>query len=178
MTTAPRASCQNSIRVLRHASIRLRDEPLAIGREQWRTYCCRLGRTLPTMLILLHVLPRLGGRIWTHIFAILTRLSLVVRLLRVLLVLLALLTVTVVRWCPTRLLLLLLLRVARVLNHQVGVILVDLCMAGVAARVLPTTGHSTIKLLHGWRMKVRYVWSHVVGKRLLDQALVRRWQSR
>ena len=168
MTTAPRASCQNSIRVLRHASIRLRDEPLAIGREQWRTYCCRLGRTLPTMLILLHVLPRLGGRIWTHIFAILTRLSLVVRLLRVLLVLLALLTVTVVRWCPTRLLLLLLLRVARVLNHQVGVILVDLCMAGVAARVLPTTGHSTIKLLHGGRMKVRYVWSHVVGKRLLD----------
>ena len=178
MTTAPRASCQNSIRVLRHASIRLRDEPLAIGREQWRTYCCRLGRTLPTMLILLHVLPRLGGRIRTHIFAILTRLSLVVRLLRVLLVLLALLTVTVVRWCPTRLLLLLLLRVARVLNHQVGVILVDLCMAGVAARVLPTTGHSTIKLLHGGRMKVRYVWSHVVGKRLLDQALVRRWQAR
>lgn len=134
------------------------------------------------MLVLLHVLSRLGGRIWTHVLttsrSILTRLSMIVGLLRVLLVLLALLTVTVVRWCSTGLLLLLLLRVARVLNHQVGVIFIDLCMAGVAARVLPTTGHSTIKLLHSGRMKVRYVWSYVVGKRLLGQTLVRRWQAR
>ena len=164
MATTPRASCQNSIRVLRHASIGLWDEPLAIRTKQWGTYICRLRRTLPTVLMLLHVLPRLGGRIRTRILAtsrrILPRLSMIVWLLRVLL---ALLTVTVVRWCSTRLLLLLLLRAARVLNHQVGVILVDLCVACVSARVLPTAGHPTVKLLHSGWVKVRYVWSHVVG---------------
>ena len=99
-------------------------------------------------------------------------------LLRVLLVLLALFTVTVVRWGSTGLLLLLLSVVARILNHQVGVILVDLSVTCVAARVLTTTGHSTVKLLNSRWVKVRYVGSHVVSQGLLDQSLVRRRQAR
>ena len=138
MAATARACSQNAVRVLGHPTVGLRDETLAIGREQWRAYRRCLGTTSATVLMLLHELARLRGRIRPHILtassSILARLHLMVigRLLRVLLlVLLALLTVTVVRRRSSGLLLLL-LSAAGILHHQVRVVLAYLCLSCVA----------------------------------------------